>query len=631
MAQEAHKNKKEGGGWVSGTLPFLGAGLGASALWIAWAAATHGAPDIEVPETAPEPEIDPPEKAAPEEAVGPAEPPRKSLDDIADEVSAKNKGSAGETEAADAPSAGAGEEDAPAEPNAEAAEAVDTIAEQIAALKAEVAADLGVDNTDAINVEITPDGTPRITVVDENGVTLANIVPKDSLDQAWFPQSVTDQKYIVATLEGDTHPYSTARELTRLGVIQKDDVFYFTEHLSDDDKGFCYKNNQLLISNFDGTWTCHGPDCPPIPPAVDIPVVPEPHSAVADIAPPEPESVTPPAVVEETPGPEPEPIPVTDRVRIFQSWAYGCTENGCGIIPTMFLTFDSVEDAREFCGSAEGQEFMRHLTEGGNNLGNCFYITDGEENLQQMSFETESARVGDTTYKRIVFDENGAPRIDEGTLKDARFNEERGGSTTLRGGTASHRISEEDFEERLARGIGDASDADAKKVPSVGGWNTNTIGVGNVQELRLNSETGQWEYVPLDQAVDAGEDAIADAGGLSASEYAALKSVPLPREFYDTDASFKDKWHALREAAEARGIDMSENGAKNMTRIIMEQGFGQDGNIQSFNEALVGEKNTQLRIPSIRSDGSAATVEDAVRISARNRELLLRDVTLGSR
>ncbi len=216
-------------------------------------------------------------------------------------------------------------------------------------IRAAVAEDLGISNTDAIQVTFDAYGNPEISVVNAKGTVIARIVPIDSLDSgtaAWFTKNVdADQTYIISTLEGDAKPFTTARELMRLGVINKDDIIYFNDHLSDDSKGFCYKNNQLLVINYDGTWTCQGDDCPPVAP------VAEPKAAEPEII---PAPVVEPEIIAESPAPEvvatpePEVVPVTDTTVWYQDRIFvWCPEPVVAEVFMVDTTGLSVEESAE--------------------------------------------------------------------------------------------------------------------------------------------------------------------------------------------------------------------------------------------------------------------------------------------
>ena len=236
-------------------------------------------------------------------------------------------------------------------------------------------------------------------------------------------------------------------------------------------------------------------------PCSDVTPEPEPKAEPVYVAPLVVEPTPEPVVVETKPEPIPEPElePITDRVRIFQTFAYGCVGGECGLVPTMFLTFDSVEDAHEFFDSAEGKEMLKTLLAGGNNLGNCVYITDGHGTLQQISLVTEDHRVGGRTVRQIVLGPDGAPSL-SGELEESRFIERNSS-----GRERSYTLEEDDFENRYSRGIGEVSEADNTRLPQVKDMRGATPGVGGVQELWLNPETGRWEYVPLENAIAEGD------------------------------------------------------------------------------------------------------------------------------
>lgn len=500
------------------------------------------------------------------------------------------------------------------------------------AIKADVVADLGILNPDAVSVAFDALGNPVISIVDGSGQTIAQIERVDSLDRPtsrWVTNNVDGSpEYIVSTLAGDSSPYGTARKLVDLGVIEQGDIIYYTDHLNDDVRGACYMNNQLLVIDYSGTWTA---DCPPTQPEPEPEPIPEPEPVAVVEPTPEPvvvsEPTPEPVITPEpdpvvTPEPEPAPEPVTDRVRLYQTFAYGCVDGECGLLSTVFLTFDSVADAQEFFASPEGQQTLRDILAGGNNLGNCVYITDGVERVQQISLVTEDTRYSGRTVKELALNDNGVPVLDmvRGP-HDATF------STT--DSDRSIKMDEVDFERRLVRGIGDTPDADDRRLPSVSGWNTNTIGVGAMQELELRPGADRWDFVGMDEAVTQSESAIVAAAGLTEAQYAVLETMPLPAEFYDPDTSIGERARALRDAAEARGIEMSRRGSENLARVITEQALGQDGNMRTFNEAIISRDNPQLALQP-EYEGRPATLKEAVYVSSINRELILRAPTFSN-
>ena len=331
--------------------------------------------------------------------------------------------------------------------------------------------------------------------------------------------------------------------------------------------------------------------------AVETPVEPEPH---------------PPAAVEVEPTPELEPV--MDRVRIFNTPTIVCGSEGtCVVAVTPFLVFDSYADAQEFIDSEAGKSVLRGLTDStGAKMGNCFYIADGEGNLQQVNLKTVDRRVGGIIIKELVLTDDGVPQLD-GKPHDSTFTDD--------GTRRSYRLAESDFEERYARGLGDPSDMSRSRLADV--KESSTFGVGAAQNLAYDAEHDRYTLEYSDASINRTEDAIVDASGLSADEYEALKSMPLPSEFYDSDASFNEKWKALREAAREQGVDMSKQGAKNMTRIIMELGFGQDANMAATNEALVSHSDIVLSSDTARPIANRVTLENAVERSAINREIIL--------
>lgn len=197
---------------------------------------------------------------------------------------------------------------------------------RVEALRADIARDLNIPNTESVQIDFDASGQPEIRIVDRNGSTIAKIIPIESLDngtERWFLNNVdADRRYIISTLEGDATPYATARELMRLGFVQKDDIIYFNDHLNDDQKGFCYRNNQLLVINFDGTWTCNGPDCPPE-------ITPEPEREPEPAA-PVVEKISEPDIVAEDPAPEVVPEPVTESFTDSRQklWLAVCPDGG---------------------------------------------------------------------------------------------------------------------------------------------------------------------------------------------------------------------------------------------------------------------------------------------------------------
>ena len=128
-------------------------------------------------------------------------------------------------------------------------------------LRDSIAKDLGI-SPDLITLE--PDGS--FGIEDAQGHQIARVVRVDSLDKgtaSWYEHNGgAHHTYIVETMPGDDHPMETARKLVKLKAIHEGDTIYFADHKNDDYLGLCYKNNQLLKVNFDGTWVCHGHGCP---------------------------------------------------------------------------------------------------------------------------------------------------------------------------------------------------------------------------------------------------------------------------------------------------------------------------------------------------------------------------------
>lgn len=148
-------------------------------------------------------------------------------------------------------------ESQPSEPTPESLEKTteQIEAERVAALKESVAKDLGMTDEakEAIRIEKDASGNDVITLVKagENGEeAVARIISKESIGRG------ESDEFIVATLPGDTSPFTTGRELIAMGVMKEGDILYFTDHEADDVKGACFKNNDLLLLDYSGTSSC---------------------------------------------------------------------------------------------------------------------------------------------------------------------------------------------------------------------------------------------------------------------------------------------------------------------------------------------------------------------------------------
>ena len=282
-----------------------------------------------------------------------------------------------------------------------------------------------------------------------------------------------------------------------------------------------------------------------------------------------------------------------------------CDDGRCVIAPRNFLVFDSEAEARAFCDDSErARQFFATFTEG---RGDCIYITDGTGSVQKIEFEMRG-------NEPVL--ENGVPKLSD-KVTTATYND----------GKYGH-MSDEAFNDKFARGLGDPGEVQEKDGPFDVKKNTATLFVSAPQELVYNPDTERYEYEPAAESIRKTADAIVAGAGLDEAAFGAISDMPLPAEFADRGASVGERAEALIGGAAKRGVSLSKQGAINLARIITE-GQGKEAGLP-FDEKLWTRVQyaggDSMTISVRREDGSMLSLGEAVDGVARAEVATLRAV-----
>lgn len=240
-----------------------------------------------------------------------------------------------------------------------------------------------------------------------------------------------------------------------------------------------------------------------------------------------------------------------------------CPESGeCITAYRNFLVFSSEEQARAFFADTEQARAFFATFE---NNGSCVYISDGVGSVQTIEFEM---RNGEPVMRR------GMPVLND-NLKTTTFNNGR------------YHMSDKIFEERYLRGLGGPAEVRREELQDI---RTRDVWVpGGAQELRIDPETGRWEFESATESEKRIIYAAIDTTGMTVEQYAKVMDMPLPAIFdtpINPDASPKDieraieaRANALKELINARlGSEaITDRGAENLARYLSLGGYQTGG------------------------------------------------------